>query len=712
MSSLSLAGHLRRSTALSLLACALIPSAGVLSAAAQERTIASTTVLDTIVVSGERTDRPLAEVYQGVTIIPGDAPKLQNAGITLNSLVEGTPNAFVQGPSELPSIRGVQGGGAGGLNSAAITGAPSRLPIIVDGVNRIPSLVNRSFTSLWDARQVEILRGPQSLLRGRTGIAGAMVIETNEPTSERESAFQTGVAMDAINGPTFTLNTMLNGALTETINGRLTAEVTKGQDPRQVVGGTADFLSEVEQLRLRGKLAGIIDLGSATTRWSLLGEHDRGRVPQTRNFVEDPALTGRPYKDRAVRANAPIRAFDTRATALALKTETELGNGVLETVSSYAEDHFASQREQTFASRLKGDEKLFSQDVIYKFGPQSDLAKGDFGGLAAFAYEHRKQNFAATGVPLRVGIDVKAHTVAGYTDLRYGLTDQITLNAGARLQNFSDRRAITTTVLFPPPSPAVRGANTSSTNELMLLPSIGIGYRLDDVHSLGASLRRGYTPGGAAINAFSGRAYEYASESVWTGELTWRARLQDDRVQIGATAFYNDFDNPQVYGEVVPGNRLSLQVFNQKAGQSYGAEFDARWQVFDSLRLDGTFGLLRTEITRTAASTPKVKGNHFGQDPSITASLGFVWEPLENWQIDGRATFVGSAFNDFNNAPGSKVGNYTLVDLGTSYKIGQMEVRGSVSNLLDEAAVTRYVAGAGADITAPRTFSLTLTTRF
>lgn len=42
-------------------------------------------------------------------------------------------------------------------------------------------------------------------------------------------------------------------------------------------------------------------------------------------------------------------------------------------------------------------------------------------------------------------------------------------------------------------------------------------------------------------------------------------------------------------------------------------------------------------------------GNGFGQDPEVTASLGAVWSPSLNWQVDGRITYVGRAFNDFFN---------------------------------------------------------------
>jgi iron complex outermembrane receptor protein len=199
---------------------------------------------------------------------------------------------------------------------------------------------------------------------------------------------------------------------------------------------------------------------------------------------------------------------------------------------------------------------------------------------------------------------------------------------------------------------------------------------------------------------------------MWTAEATWRHETADGNLRFGLTAFYNRLDAPQVYGATVPGNRLSLQVFNQEEGESWGIEAEGEWQAGDALRIDAALGLLTTRITRAAAATPDVLGNRFGQDPRATLSLGAVWTPAPDWQVDGRITYVGKTFNDFNNLPQEEVGDYTIVDLGVSRFIGQAELRAYVTNLTDSAGKTRIITGAGADLVAPRTVGLMLTRRF
>lgn len=688
--------------------CLVFGALATLPVSAQQ---AGVTVLDPIVVTGERQPRQLSETYVGASIITEDRIE-QDPQAHLNDVLRTTPNLFVEGKSELPSIRGVQGGGAGGLVSAGLTGALPRLSIIVDGVTRPAVLPNSSASSLWDTRQVEVLRGPQTLLRGRSGLAGAVIVDTNDPAFQPEAAIQSGIELDEFHGPDLFLNGMVSGPLSDVVAGRLAFELKDGADPRRATDVDDDWITEYDNVRIRAKLLGNFDTALGAVTAKVLAEHQAGQTPQTRNTVQGPVLTGRPLSDRIlVNAAAgplgiPARTFNTRATTLALDTSLDLGHGTLQSISSYTGDDYDSISGQVYEFPFDVEEDIFVQEFLYEFGPDTRVRSGQVGGLLGLAFEKRAQTTEISGL-FRFQSDVETASQSAFADLRYGLTDGLTVFGGTRLQRYADSR-IQVSAAGP-----IAGQQRFFEIEYAVLPSLGLAYHFDEDRVFSASARRGYNPGGSSVNIFSGAPYQYESETVSTFESTYRHTALGGRLNVGATAFYNLFDDPQFYAELVPGNRASLQVVNQRKGVSYGVEFDASWRVNDRLQLSGSLGLLDTEITEASAITPTIEGNTFGQDPNLTASLGAVFRINDYLSIDGRVTYRGESFNDFNNISADKVGDYTIVDLGVTTEYRNFKLRGYVNNLFDETGVTRFISNQQyADVTDPLTAGLTITARW
>ncbi|WP_297768961.1 TonB-dependent receptor [uncultured Roseovarius sp.] len=161
-----------------------------------------------------------------------------------------------------------------------------------------------------------------------------------------------------------------------------------------------------------------------------------------------------------IRTNAPTRVFDIDSDVVSFTTDTDIGAATLETLTARVHDEFSSRDEQTFRNKLASDKTVWTQDLILSFGPE-------------------------------------AETISAYTDLHYGLSDRLTRSAWLRFQGFRDRRDIATTALFSPLLPPTTGAASSRKSEFEVLPSLGIGYEIDDKNSVSLSLRRGYTPGGS-----------------------------------------------------------------------------------------------------------------------------------------------------------------------------------------------------------------------
>ncbi len=160
-------------------------------ALAQETTTESSTTtdegrrLDVVKVESQRRSQDLQDVPIAVTAISGDA--LEDAKIaTITDLAESIPGLTVvesNRPATSTNIQ-VRGIGTSG-NDAALEGA---VGVIIDGVYRPRSGIGLG--DFVDLERVEVLRGPQGTLFGKNTSAGAIIIESNDPTYDFEGSVE------------------------------------------------------------------------------------------------------------------------------------------------------------------------------------------------------------------------------------------------------------------------------------------------------------------------------------------------------------------------------------------------------------------------------------------------------------------------------------------------------------------------------------------
>ncbi|KKZ14947.1 MAG: hypothetical protein TH68_03065, partial [Candidatus Synechococcus spongiarum 142] len=163
---------------------------------AQESAEETDPVLDlgTITVTGQKSERSLAETDGSVTVVfPGENDGVAGAADDIFGVAERLANVTPFAASSGVAIRGIgQTGFASGPTFGQTNFLVTRGPgdLVATYVDGIPVSVYAGPFGFWDVDQVEVLRGAQSTVLGRGSLGGAIVIENADPTFATEAAGQ------------------------------------------------------------------------------------------------------------------------------------------------------------------------------------------------------------------------------------------------------------------------------------------------------------------------------------------------------------------------------------------------------------------------------------------------------------------------------------------------------------------------------------------
>jgi len=242
-------------SSLSLIALSII---GINSLMISSAVNAEVVELEKIVVTGEKIDKSIKDTTTAVTVFTEE--KLESGETNqVKDLVTKTPNVVSSSFGHI-SMRGVNGGGAATGGTALLTGSRARIATVVDGTSQDWSGYNFTPTNLWDTKQVEVLRGPQSTTQGASALGGAMVINTNDPTFEQEAAIRLGLENYDNGNFKHNMAVMSSGALVEDeLAYRIAIDKTEGEswlnyDTSAYTTNPTPDLNESESLNIRGKL--------------------------------------------------------------------------------------------------------------------------------------------------------------------------------------------------------------------------------------------------------------------------------------------------------------------------------------------------------------------------------------------------------------------------------------------------------------------------
>jgi iron complex outermembrane recepter protein len=149
------------------------------------------TVLQPVVVTGEKVARDLKDTASSVSIKTGrEIAKEKTGDATVSEVIADTPNIVYPDTVTAPIIRGQDSQGPNTGATAFFAGTVPRASISVDGHYLSYNEFIYGATSVWDLDSIEVFRGPQTTSQGANAIAGAIVVNTKDPTFTPEGAYQ------------------------------------------------------------------------------------------------------------------------------------------------------------------------------------------------------------------------------------------------------------------------------------------------------------------------------------------------------------------------------------------------------------------------------------------------------------------------------------------------------------------------------------------
>jgi len=233
--------HTRNASGAGALRSALLGSAAVATligmpgvAWAQDNEVAEDADNDTpvIIVQARRQNESLQDVPVTVTAIGGE------------TLDRYQVNEIADVQSRVPSLT-VQVGGSGaggsinlrGVGSSAISASfDSAVAFDIDGVQvSTARLVQAGF---FDAAQIDVLKGPQSLFFGKSASAGVFAIRSADPTSTWEIG---GSAAYEFEEKGYTVDGYISGPITDTLGIRIAAQYNDVDEFEEFQPGTPLF---------------------------------------------------------------------------------------------------------------------------------------------------------------------------------------------------------------------------------------------------------------------------------------------------------------------------------------------------------------------------------------------------------------------------------------------------------------------------------------
>jgi iron complex outermembrane receptor protein len=712
---------------------------------AEQAEAPATTESEEIVVTAQKRTVSLRESPVSVAVVSSE--NLQKAGInTLDDMGKSVPSltALPTGSALRPSftIRGISTDVLG-------IGAPSGVAVMIDGVTIAPeSLIAKQ---LADIQNVEVLRGPQSTLGGRTASIGVINIVTRKPAD----TLQGDMTLTATTDSEFRGSAFLAGPIADNVSFSLSGFAGKTRFlTKNLTTGKHD---ESSSQGVRGKvLFQPTDNLDITLAGTFVHTRDKGSMQayinvdptaQFRGFVSQsialPGITpeagntdyatittpGQNVKDQLYSLTLDYRLGDfTLSSITARQTETrtlrqDLYNVDADWISILTRGANSFNNIQTFDLDIKGvsqEFKVVSPDLGFM-----RFIAGLYYDQQKSGYQFDRRTFGFAPLLFAARRPPNNQTYAAYARADWKLTDTTTLITGLRLNR--DKIAYTYELQTPQQNGPnlIQFVRKDSSSKSTWVGDVTLKQALGDLANVYGTYSRGYKPeiwnlDGAvtATNTFN----PVGREKVDSFELGMKGDFFDRVLSLNVAAFYSRYSNFQVqsldYSN--PLGATTFDVRNAARATTRGVEVDGTLRPTRELTVNFSGAWVKSRYdnfqgavcysgqtaaegctTANGASSQDLSGVSLPRSPRWKFNVGVDQKVDLNsdWDVDLGATFnYQSAINfDPNHSPRAVQDAYGILNLtaGIKPKDGRYSITVFVNNVTDKSYVSNITDYSG-----------------
>jgi len=651
-------------------------------------TLVSTTVyaeqLETITVNADFRPAEIQETTSSVTVItPVEIQK--RSAQHLENILNLAPNVNSAGGASRTNHFQIRGIGERGEFENPIN--PS-VGLTVDGIDYSRS---GAAGTLFDVKQVEVLRGPQGTQFGASAMAGMINIESNEPTNHTEAHIEQTIG----NMNTKSTGIALGGALIkDKLLGRVSIHKHTSDGYMENTYLNRDDTQNQDEVTAKAQLKWLAT-DSLTFDLNLVHiDIDNGY--DAYSFDNDyTTTTDEPGKDTL------------KSDAFALKTTWDISSKVrMETTLTHSESdlEYSYDDDWTYDGQYDNgysavdqylrDRTNSSIDMRFLSSEKGRIFNGSTDWVAGI-YHLNQDDKLEREYPYRYpyidpifNSSYKTRNSALYGQLDHHLSAKTILTTGLRVESFEFDYKDSENI-------------SSSNSELLYGGKIGLSHQYNKDHLSFITLSRGYKAGG--VNSDSRIPAEnltFDTEYLWNLETGLNSSFLNNDLKTRIAVFYTQRNDQQVNTSIQEDGSSDFVTYYTNAAKSehFGLETELDWNINDKWRLKSSLGLLHATfidfdyIDKDSGEIVVLDGKEQAHAPSYQYSIGAEYAFSDNWiasaNIEGK-----DAFN-FSNSHEAESTAYNLVNASLEYMESNWTITLWARNLTDtEYDVRGYYFG-------------------